>query len=183
MNAARWNRKLHRWGAIVIALPLAVVIGTGILLQLKKESGRIQPPTQTGSGQTPEIPFDAILAAARSAPDAGVEDWDDVDRLDVRPSKGIVKLRATNGVEVQIDTQTGAVLQVAKRRSDLIESIHDGSFFHDRVKLWIFLPAAFVLAGLWGTGIYLFFLPALKRRASRRLKAELARIAAGKRPD
>lgn len=38
MSASRWNRKLHRWGAILIALPLLVVIGSGVLLQLKQES-------------------------------------------------------------------------------------------------------------------------------------------------
>ena len=41
----------------------------------------------------------------------------------------------------------------------LAESIHDGSFFHDRVKLWVFLPVALVLGMLWLTGIDLFFLP------------------------
>ena len=48
---------------------------------------------------------------------------------------------------------------MAYRRSDLIESLHDGSWFHDRAKLWVFLPTAAVVLMLWGTGIYLFFLP------------------------
>jgi hypothetical protein len=61
--------------------------------------------------------------------------------------------------EVQVDLESGEVLQVAYRRSDLLESLHDGSWFHDRAKLWVFLPVGFVVLGLWGTGIYLFFLP------------------------
>jgi hypothetical protein len=68
---------------------------------------------------------------------------------------------------VQVDLQTGEVLQVAYRRSDLIESLHDGSWFHDRAKLWVFLPVAVVVLGLWGTGIYLFFLPYAVRRSRR----------------
>lgn len=100
--------------------------------------------------------------------------WDDVDRLDVRPSKGVVKVRARSGWEVQVDAKTGEVLQAAVRRSDLIESLHDGSFFHEKVKLWIFLPAGLILAGLWGTGIYLFFLPLWKRRTGRVRKTQLA---------
>ena len=174
MSAARWNRKLHRWGAILIALPLLVVVGSGILLQLKKQSDWIQPSTRRGSGAVPTLSFDRILAAAAAVPEAGVTTWDDVDRLDVRPSKGVVKVRAKSGWEVQVDTTTGEVLQVAVRRSDLIESIHDGSFFHEKAKLWIFLPAALILAGLWGTGIYLFVLPHLKRRTGRARKARLA---------
>ena len=80
------------------------------------------------------------------------------------PGRGIVKVQACNRTEVQVDLQTAEVLQVAYRRSDLIESLHDGSFFHDRVKLWIFLPVALLLLGLWVTGVYLFVLPYLARR-------------------
>ena len=174
VSAARWNRKLHRWGAILIALPLLVVVGSGILLQLKKESDWIQPSTKKGSGGPPAISFSEILAAAARVPEAGVATWDDVDRLDVRPGKGVVKVRAHSGWEVQVDTSTGEVLQSAVRRSDLIESIHDGSFFHEKAKLWVFLPAATILAGLWGTGLYLFFLPYLKRRTGRARKERLA---------
>ena len=69
-----------------------------------------------------------------------------------------------NRYEVQIDTETAEILQVAFRRSDLIESIHDGSFFNEHFKLWVFLPAGIVLALLLVTGIHLFFLPYLARR-------------------
>lgn len=88
-----------------------------------------------------------------------IKSWKDVDRLDVRPEKGILKVRGINRWEVQIDTHTGKVLQVAYRRSDLIESIHDGTFFHENMKLWIFLPAALTLFIFWLTGIYMFILP------------------------
>jgi len=90
-----------------------------------------------------------------------------VARLDVRPGKGAVKVRAENGWEVQVDTHTGKILQVARRRSDLIESIHDGSYFHPRFKLWVFLPAGLMLALLLLTGLPLFFQPVLARRKKR----------------
>ena len=76
----------------------------------------------------------------------------------MRIQKGIVKVRSQNNWEVQIDTQTGEVLQTAYRRSDIIESIHDGSWFHDKVKLWIFLPTGIVLFILWITGVYMLIL-------------------------
>jgi hypothetical protein len=84
--------------------------------------------------------------------------------LDVRPGKGVVKVRCKNRYEVQIDAETAEILQVAFRRSDLIESIHDGSFFNEHFKLWVFLPAGIVLALLLVTGVHLFFLPYLARR-------------------
>ena len=168
MKLSKLNRVVHRWASILIALPLAVIIVTGVILQLKKELSWIQPSTQEGSSGELSISFDQILAAAQNVPEAQVETWDDIDRLDVRPGKGMLKVRCQNRWEVQLDAKTGDVLQVAYRRSDLIESIHDGSFFHDRVKLWIFLPSALALAILLATGICLFFLPYYAKWRKRR---------------
>lgn len=159
MKLSRLNRLAHRWGSVLTAVPLLVVIVTGVVLQLKKESAWVQPPTMSGTGDQPVLSFDQILAATQAVPEAEVSSWGDIDRLDVRPSKGMLKVRCNNRWEVQLDAKTGDVLQVAYRRSDLIESIHDGSFFHENVKLWIFLPSAVVLLGLWITGMYLFGLP------------------------
>ncbi|MBX3399059.1 MAG: PepSY domain-containing protein [Gemmataceae bacterium] len=159
VNARVLMRKGHRWGAIVVAVPFLVVIATGILLQLKKEIPWVQPPTQRGAGKAPAIAFDAILAAARSIPEAGIEGWGDIDRIDVQPSRGLAKVTSKTRWEVQVDLKTGDVLHSAYRRSDLIESLHDGSWFHDAAKLYVFLPVAVVVFGLWATGIYLFFLP------------------------
>lgn len=165
IKAARLNRKIHYWGAIISALPVLIIIGSGIVLMFKKDVAWIQPPTAKAEGGEPSIGFARILEAASSVPEAGITSWDDIDRLDVRPGKGIIKVRAENRWEIQIDHQSGEVLQVAYRRSDLIESIHDGSFFHDSVKMWIFLPSALILFVLWVTGIYLFFQPMLARRS------------------
>ena len=165
--APKVHRRLHRLGALLSALPVLVVIVSGVFLQVKKEWSWVQPPTQRGSTTELAIDWDTILASAAAVPEAGIETWDDVDRLDVRPGKGMLKVRAKSRWEVQLDASTGEVLQTSYRRSDLIESIHDGSFFGDATKLWVFLPAAFVLLGLWLTGIYLWLLPHLVRRRRR----------------
>ena len=153
------SRKWHRWGAAVVALPFLIVIVTGLLLLWKKDVAWIQPPTQNGTGTELALSFEQILAASRSVPEAEIRSWDDVDRLDVRPGKGVVKVRANNQWEVQLDLQTGEVLQVMYRRSDLIEALHDGSWFFDAAKLWIFFPVALIVLVLWLTGVYLFILP------------------------
>ena len=114
--------------------------------------------------------FDTILHKAQSVDEAEINGWGDIARLDVRPSKGMIKVRAVNGWEIQLDSKTGEILQVAYRRTDLIESLHDGSFFHDNVKLGLFLPSALILLGLWLTGIYLFLLPSITRRKRRKAK-------------
>jgi uncharacterized iron-regulated membrane protein len=174
MKLSKLNRVVHRWGSILIAVPVGIVIFSGIVLQLKKESAWIQPPTQKGSTKEVTLTFDQILDAAQKVDAAAIESWEDIDRVDVRPSKGVLKVQSTNNWEVQLDSKTGDVLQVAYRRSDWIESIHDGSFFHELAKLWIFLPTAVVLAVLWGTGIYLFFQPSYAKWKRRRDKARAA---------
>ncbi len=159
MNLRIGLRKWHRWGAIVIAAPFLLVIVTGLLLQVKKQWSWVQPPTKRGVGKYPTVSFDTILQAAQQIEQAQIDSWQDIERLDVRPERGIVKVRSRNDWEVQIDIQTGEVLQSAYRRSDLIEALHDGSWFHEQAKLWIFLPSGVVVLTLWITGIYLFFLP------------------------
>jgi len=168
--AINWRvtwRKAHRWGAALVAAPLLLVVLTGLLLQLKKELPWVQPPAAKGHGTAPAVGFDAVLAAAKAVPEAEISSWADVDRVDVQPGRGLAKVQAKNRWEVQVDLGTGAVLGAAYRRSDLIESLHDGSWFHDRAKLWVFLPAGGVVLGLWLTGAYLFVLPILVRRRSK----------------
>lgn len=174
-NSRRVYRKLHRWGAILIAIPFLVVLLTGLLLQVKKQSSWIQPPTAKSSDPGLSITFDTILEQAKSVPEASITSWDDIDRLDVRPEKGIVKVRAKNRWEIQLDTQSGEILEIAYRRSDLIEAMHDGSWFHDSAKLWIFLPSGLIVTGLWISGMYLFFLPKLHKRKNRLRKEEIIR--------
>jgi hypothetical protein len=162
------NRKVHYWLSAAAALPVLVIISTGLLLQVKKQVAWVQPPEQRGRAKEPMISLPQVLEACSSLPDVAVRSWDDITRIDVRPARGILKVTTKDNWEVQIDHQTGAVLQVAYRRSDLIEAIHDGSWFHDGVKLWVFLPAGVGLLLLWLTGLYLFVLPYIVRGRRKR---------------
>ena len=161
-------RKTHYWATAVIAIPTLIIVVTGLLLQIKKEWTWVQPAERRGTGTSPSIEFSQILAAVRREPDLGVKDWDDVQRIDVRPGRGVAKVWLKNGFEVQIDLGTGAVLQSAYRRSDWIESIHDGSFFAgDTSKLGVFLPSGIVLLAMWFTGVWMFFVPFWMKRKRR----------------
>tara|TARA_R110002126_G_scaffold75749_3_gene188994 strand:+ start:8046 stop:8558 length:513 start_codon:yes stop_codon:yes gene_type:complete len=164
MSAPKWNRKVHRVGALLVAAPALVILVTGLVLQLKKDWAWVQPATVSGSTTELAISWERVLEIAGAVPEAKVETWADIDRLDVRPSKGMLKVRCENGWEVQIDTLSGAVLSSEQRRSDWLESLHDGSWFSDKVKLLVFLPAGILLLILWGTGVYLWLLPHLVRR-------------------
>jgi uncharacterized iron-regulated membrane protein len=149
------NRKLHRWGAIAVAVPFLLVLLTGLLLQVKKQVAWVQPPEQKTNAPAPAVPWERILEIARSVPEAGIGGWHDIDRVDMRPGKGMAKVLSKSRWELQIDIRDGSILQSAYRRTDVIEDLHTGAWFSDGAKLWIFLPAALIVTLLWGTGVYL----------------------------
>ena len=170
MNLNLLNRKIHYWISFAFALPLLVIVLSGVTLQMKKHWAWVQPTEQRGSTGTPAIGLDRLLAAAiESVP--GTRGWDDVHRIDVRPSRGLAKVTLRNQWEVQVDLGTGAVLQAAYRRSDWIESLHDGSFFGgDWTRLGVFLPTALALLWLLVSGLWMWWVPfgAARRREARR---------------
>jgi len=160
------SRHLHLWISLSIFLPVIIVIGSGLLLQVKKEIDWIQPPTQkvsqtlleeTTDSSSTIISSQQILQAVQTVSNAQLTRWEDIDRLDIRPNKGIIKVRGNNHWEVQLNAYTGAVLQTAYRRTDTIESIHDGSWFFEGAKLYLFLPVALLLFVIWLTGIVMLF--------------------------
>lgn len=163
------NRKVHYWASFVAALPLLIMIASGLLLQSKKHWSWVQPVEHRGTGTTPAIDLQGILTSLKTVPDMNVTSWEDVNRLDVRPGRGVVKAWLMNGYEVQVDLGTGRVLQTAYRRSDLIETIHDGSYFGgDWTKLGLFLPAGATMLMLWLSGLWMWWVPfvAKRRRAT-----------------
>jgi uncharacterized iron-regulated membrane protein len=131
---ARWIR-LSRWLHRKIAIPLLVffflVSLSGLLLGLKKNTGLLAP-TQKGvsADMAGWLSMDSLgkiaLAAYRDSisPKGG-----EIDRIDVRPDKGIAKFSFKGGGYwgVQLDCTSGKLLLVEKRHSDFIEDLHDGS--------------------------------------------------------
>ena len=167
------NRRTHAWISMCIAIPLVVVIISGILLQLKKQLPYVQPVEQSGIVHEPVVTPAGYLEAINAAKQDGDVTWKDVQRVDIRPSKGIAKVILKSDVEYQIDLGSGHILQREIRRSDFIESLHDGSFFAgDISKLGVFLPAAIGLLVLCLSGIYMFWLPIIVKLRKRRAAAK-----------
>ena len=163
-------RRLHYWGSALVAIPVALVLGTGLLLQLKKHWAWVQPVEHRGTGKVPVVDLHALLTAAKSIPERRVTSWAEIQRIDVRPDRGVAKLWIHDGWEVQVDLGTGQVLHQAYRRSDVIEALHDGTFFGTPVKLGIFLVSGLTLFGLWLTGCWMFLVTYLNKRRVRRRK-------------
>ena len=139
------------------------MVSSGVLLQLKKQSNWIQPNVVITSSSKP-VMLQSYLDAASSIKEANISSWDDIERIDIRPDKGIAKIKSKNNWEIQIDIETFEIYSSSFRRSDIIESIHDGSFFSEIVKYGWFLPSGILLLILSLTGIYMFFIPILNKR-------------------
>ena len=92
------NRKVHYWAAIAIAIPSLIILVSGLLLQLKKDFSWVQPPERRGAGTEPAISFEQVLEICRNVPSAEVREWDDINRIDVRPSRGMLKVTAREKV-------------------------------------------------------------------------------------
>lgn len=161
INWKRSLRKVHYWGALLIIIPMGLVLTTGILLQVKKQVHWVQPNLVKGDTKAPTLSFAEIIAKAAAVPEAEINGYADITRIDVRSKDGTIKVRSKNNWEIQMDQQSGDIVQLAYRRSDLIEKLHDGSWFHDTeiVKLGVFLPSATITLVLWLTGMYMFGLP------------------------
>ena len=145
-----WLLKYHYWLGWIVIIPWAFVIGSGLLLQVRYEVPWVMPTVQQGQGKVPQVEFVQVLEKAQQLPEYGVQEWKDVWRVYVYPNKGITTIRAKNRQEFQIDSATGEVLQVATRRTDWLEDIHEGKW--NGLNLWLFLPVHIVALVLWLTG-------------------------------
>ena len=156
-----------------LALFLMISAVTGVLLALKKDVDIIQPPTQKGVSKelSDWKTLDEIsLLATKAFHDTYPEQKENyIDKLDVRPSKGIVKVLFEEGNwEVQIDGKSGEVKSIAKRYSDWIESLHDGSIISDGFKLFSMNFLGIGLLFLIVTGFWLWYGPRQVRREKRK---------------
>ena len=106
------------------------IIGlTGVLLGWKKQAG-FTPPTLTGVSADARqwLPMDSLQTIAQAFAKDSLLFEDEIDRIDVRPGKGVAKILFANHYEeVQIDCTTGQILSAQSRWNDIFEQIHDGT--------------------------------------------------------
>lgn len=168
-------RNWHRLLGLTLSVFLIISAITGILLAVKKDIDFIQPPSQKGISKNldtwksvAELSELATIAFYKAHPE---QKGNLVDRLDVRPSKGTAKVLFKNGNwEVQIDGTTGEVKSIAKRYSDWIESLHDGSIINDTFKLISMNVLGFGVLFMIGSGLWLWYGPKQYRAAKREHK-------------
>lgn len=152
--------------AIILAVPLIIIFSTGILLSISSKVQWLQPKVEKKitAPEGVSLSFDRILEIAQTVPEAEIKTWNDVAQIDARPKSSVVRVRAKNYWEVQIHGHTGEVLSSAKRWKTFFILVHDGSWFAEWVKNWIFIPSGVGALLLWITGILIWIIPVFKKR-------------------
>lgn len=169
-NWVRVSRRIHRKIALPAFFFFFIIAFTGLLLGWKKNvAGTLLPHTQRGISTDPArwLPTDSLyIIATQTLKDSVSEELSPtISRIDIRPSKGIAKFIFEDHYwEIQLDCSTGKVLQIARRNSDLIERIHDGSIIDDifnikgsPFKLLYTTLAGLSLLSFVITGLFLYF--------------------------
>jgi uncharacterized iron-regulated membrane protein len=180
MRLFRFLWSAHKWTGVVLAVVFLNFAATGFLLLMKQRFDWVQPPTRRGAegALAQVIPMERVLGIALARGIEGLASPDDVDRVDFRPDRRVFKVVSKGYDEVQVDAITGAVLSEDWRPSDLLEDLHDGSFFAAAAHAWLMPLAAVGLFFLVGSGLYLVIAPAVRRRRVALAARRLSRVAA-----
>jgi hypothetical protein len=96
----------------------------------------------------------------------------ELERIDARPSKGILKFVFSDDYwEIQLDGTTGKVMNINRRSSDIIENIHDGTILdvlfntkNDQFKLSYTTIMGLALLMLTMSGFWLWYGPKKLRK-------------------
>lgn len=175
IRASRW---LHRKIAIALFFFFLLISATGVLLGTKKQTGLLAP-TQKGSSAdlSAWLPVDSLQKNAnRYLRDSVSKDLSvELDRIDIRPGKGIAKFIYKNHYSgLQLDGTTGKLLSIETRSSDFIENLHDGSILDDlfgtgdeqiKVSYTVIMGLSLLLLVL--SGLWLWYGPKRLRSAKR----------------
>lgn len=180
----RTFRKIHRTTGAILFVFFFFISVSGLLLGWKKHSdGVILSKTYKGTStelrdwlSLESLQRNAITFLHDSvSPDLSAE----IDRIDVRKDKGMVKFTFDNHYYgVQIDGATGNLLHIEKRRSDYIENIHDGSILDyyfgtkdEQIKLVYTSVMGLALLAFTITGFWLWYgAKRLRARTNRKHK-------------
>jgi hypothetical protein len=166
---------IHLWLGVVITVALVSISITGVLLNHKR-----------GLGLMPEVPHEPTapfaqavslerlaLAALEAAPQESRGTWKSgdplditlIDRMDVRPRNGYVKVRLRDkaSMEMTIDLASGNVVHVGRRGDVFLEKLHSGEIFGGQPFVILSDIAAIGLVLTLITGYWLWLAPKLRR--------------------
>ncbi len=159
-RVSRFMFHAHLWLGVLFTALLLVVSVTGILLNHKRGLGLMPDVSHTPSGAfTASLPLAELANRALVAADVSGGEAS-IDRMDVRPRDGLVKVRLRDpaSTEVTVDLVTGSILHIGGRGDVFLEKVHSGEALGSR---WVLLStvAAIALIVLLVSGYWLWLAP------------------------
>jgi uncharacterized iron-regulated membrane protein len=171
VKSLRALRFLHQWLGIPLVVFFLIIGITSILLAWKKKAELLPETLKTKVENRQEWISPAKMVKIAQQQMDSLQISTEVDRIDIRPDKGIAKLTfKTHFTEVQLDGFSGEVLSIGTRHSDWIEKVHDGSIIDfylggdETVKLIYSTLTAIGLLLMSISGFYLWYFPKLIRK-------------------
>jgi uncharacterized iron-regulated membrane protein len=173
----RWAFYLHLWLGVIATLALVSLSITGVLLNHKRGLGLMPDVAHaTDAPLRASVSIDSLaIAALQAVPTAVRGSWTPgmpvdpalIDRMDVRPRNGFVKVRFRDraNTEVTVDLASGRAIHVGPRNDVFLEKLHSGEIFGDRFVL-LSDGAALMLIVTLVTGYWLWLAPRLARAHS-----------------
>lgn len=155
----------HLWVGVLFTVVLLVISVTGILLNHKRGLG-LMPEVEhapTGTFGTSLSLGELGARALKEVGDARTPE-EGIDRMDVRPRDGLVKVRMRDpsSTEVTLNLADGRVLHVGARGDVFLEKLHSGEIFGSRGVL-LSDAGAVALTLLLITGYWLWLRPRWRR--------------------
>ncbi|MCO4781754.1 MAG: PepSY domain-containing protein [Candidatus Cloacimonetes bacterium] len=150
-------RKLHRVIGLLVTIPMIITICTGLMLIMRSYFPWVQPKTIKQEIPKTWLSLEATTKLLVANPKTQVKDWSDISYFKITPSKGVIQVRTKQGLQVQMNGETGKILEIAPRRTSLIVKIHEGSYWSPKVRDFIVMPSAFGLLLLALSGLLLLF--------------------------
>lgn len=166
---------VHLWLGVLSTIALIAISVTGILLNHKRGLGLMpdvehEPTGQLAAALPVERWAEAALAAAPAVSRPGWNPGDPVDiglidRMDVRPRSGYVKVRLRDkaSMEMTVDLNSGEVIHTGRRADVFLEQLHTGEIFGGLRFVILSDIAAIALVLTLITGYWLWLVPKLAR--------------------
>lgn len=155
----------HLWIGVLFTVVLLVISVTGILLNHKRGLGLMPEVDNVPIGAfSTSLPLGELGARALSAGGDSRSPEEGIDRMDVRPRDGLVKvrLRDPSSTEITLNLADGRVLHVGARGDVFLEKLHSGEIFGSRGVL-LSDAGAIALTLLLITGYWLWLRPRWRR--------------------
>lgn len=150
-------RKLHRVIGLLITIPMLITICTGLLLIMRSYIPWVQPKTIKQEIPKTWLSLESTTKLLIANPKTLVKEWSDIKYFKITPSKGVIQVRTKQGLQIQLNGETGKVLEIAPRRTTFLVKLHEGSYWSPQVRDFIVMPSAVGLLLLVLSGLVLLF--------------------------